>query len=184
MLIGTVAWMGTEKRAGWGECVRKWFFRRGETTTCKRAARGCLFMPQATVTANLHPFHHRPSNSPHQVPCLLTLPFQRSFGRAVSIPLESNLVFGFLYYVTDSQFLPQMLSQRILARRLPQVAARSTIAPRAPFSQIPALRAAEIEDPHQVRQFSTAMAPPFRRAGQWRMLTDMSRMAVIRTLPA
>lgn len=57
-----------------------------------------------------------------------------------------------LYCVTDSQFLPQMLSQRILARRLPQVAARSAIAPRAHFSQIPALRAAEIEDPHQVRE--------------------------------
>ncbi|KAJ5389273.1 uncharacterized protein N7496_000341 [Penicillium cataractarum] len=42
-----------------------------------------------------------------------------------------------------------MLSQRILARRLPQVAARSAIAPRASFSQIPALRAAEVEDPLQ-----------------------------------
>lgn len=42
-----------------------------------------------------------------------------------------------------------MLSQRILARRLPQVAARA-IAPRASFSQIPALRAAEIDDPLQV----------------------------------
>lgn len=54
--------------------------------------------------------------------------------------------------LTDSQFLPQMLSQRILARRLPQVAARSAIAPRASFSQIPALRAAEVEDPLQVRE--------------------------------
>jgi NADH dehydrogenase (ubiquinone) 1 beta subcomplex subunit 8 len=42
-----------------------------------------------------------------------------------------------------------MLSQRILARRLPQVVSRA-IAPRAAFSQIPALRAAEIEDPLQV----------------------------------
>jgi NADH dehydrogenase (ubiquinone) 1 beta subcomplex subunit 8 len=42
-----------------------------------------------------------------------------------------------------------MLSQRILARRLPQVAARA-IAPRAAFSQVPALRAAEVEDPFQV----------------------------------
>ncbi|KAJ5376338.1 hypothetical protein N7509_013224 [Penicillium cosmopolitanum] len=43
-----------------------------------------------------------------------------------------------------------MLPQRILARRLPQVAARHAIAPRAAFSQIPALRSsAEIEDPHQ-----------------------------------
>ncbi|KAJ5481018.1 hypothetical protein N7539_006912 [Penicillium diatomitis] len=42
-----------------------------------------------------------------------------------------------------------MLSQRILARRLPQVVARSTIAPRASFSQIPALRAADVEDPFQ-----------------------------------
>ncbi|EPS30893.1 hypothetical protein PDE_05846 [Penicillium oxalicum 114-2] len=42
-----------------------------------------------------------------------------------------------------------MLSQRILARRLPQVVARSTIAPRASFSQIPALRAAGVEDPFQ-----------------------------------
>ncbi|KAJ5496334.1 NADH:ubiquinone oxidoreductase ASHI subunit [Penicillium fimorum] len=41
-----------------------------------------------------------------------------------------------------------MLSQRILARRLPQVAARA-IAPRASFSQIPALRAAEVDDPLQ-----------------------------------
>ncbi|KAJ5464631.1 uncharacterized protein N7458_000317 [Penicillium daleae] len=79
------------------------------------------------LAANLHPFHHGPCNPPPQVPYLLTLTFPRSFGRA-------------------------MLSQRILARRLPQVAARSAIAPRAHFSQIPALRAAEIEDPHQ-RQF-------------------------------
>ena len=42
-----------------------------------------------------------------------------------------------------------MLSQRILARRLPRVASRA-IAPRAAFSQMPALRAAEIEDPLQV----------------------------------
>lgn len=43
-----------------------------------------------------------------------------------------------------------MLSQRILARRLPQVAARHAIAPRALFSQVAALRAAEAEDPLQV----------------------------------
>ncbi|KAJ5225106.1 hypothetical protein N7468_006331 [Penicillium chermesinum] len=42
-----------------------------------------------------------------------------------------------------------MLPQRILARRLPQVAARHAIAPRAPFSQVAARRAAEIEDPLQ-----------------------------------
>ncbi|CAI7571072.1 unnamed protein product [Penicillium bialowiezense] len=41
-----------------------------------------------------------------------------------------------------------MLSQRILARRLPQVASRA-IAPRAAFSQIAARRAAEVEDPLQ-----------------------------------
>lgn len=43
-----------------------------------------------------------------------------------------------------------MLSQRILARRLPQLAARN-IVPRASFSQATALRAAEVEDPLQVR---------------------------------
>ena len=43
-----------------------------------------------------------------------------------------------------------MLSQRILARRLPKVAARYALTPRATFSQIPVLRAAEIEDPLQV----------------------------------
>ncbi|KAJ5631739.1 uncharacterized protein N7484_011839 [Penicillium longicatenatum] len=42
-----------------------------------------------------------------------------------------------------------MLSQRILARRLPQVAARHAIAPRASFSQVAALRASEAEDPLQ-----------------------------------
>ncbi|KAJ5558101.1 NADH:ubiquinone oxidoreductase ASHI subunit [Penicillium sp. DV-2018c] len=41
-----------------------------------------------------------------------------------------------------------MLSQRILARRLPQVAARA-IAPRASFSQVSALRDAAVEDPLQ-----------------------------------
>ena len=46
----------------------------------------------------------------------------------------------------------RMLPQRILARRLPQVAARHAIAPRATFSQVSALRAtAEVEDPLQVR---------------------------------
>lgn len=44
-----------------------------------------------------------------------------------------------------------MLSQRILARRVPQVATRYAIAPRATFSQVSALRAAEVEDPLQVR---------------------------------
>lgn len=44
-----------------------------------------------------------------------------------------------------------MLSQRILARRLPQVAAAChTIVPRAAFSQVTAHRAAEVEDPLQV----------------------------------
>ncbi|KAI9372017.1 hypothetical protein BJX61DRAFT_543096 [Aspergillus egyptiacus] len=42
----------------------------------------------------------------------------------------------------------QMLSQRILTRRLPQVALRST-APRASFSQVRALKAAEPDDPLQ-----------------------------------
>lgn len=51
----------------------------------------------------------------------------------------------------------QMLSQRILARRFPQVAARA-IAPRAAFSQAPALRAAEVEDPFQVYTLSGAHA--------------------------
>ncbi|KKK12756.1 hypothetical protein P175DRAFT_0501057 [Aspergillus ochraceoroseus IBT 24754] len=41
-----------------------------------------------------------------------------------------------------------MLPQRILARRLPQVALRSTI-PRASFSQVRALQAAELDDPLQ-----------------------------------
>jgi hypothetical protein len=53
------------------------------------------------------------------------------------------------FNVTDPQL--QMLSQRILARRLPQVAARHAIAPRATFSQVAAFRAAEVEDPLQVR---------------------------------
>lgn len=43
-----------------------------------------------------------------------------------------------------------MLSQRILARRVPQIAARYTIGPRASFSQVSTLRAAEAEDPLQV----------------------------------
>lgn len=43
-----------------------------------------------------------------------------------------------------------MLSQRILARRVPQIAARYTIAPRATFSSASTLRAAETEDPLQV----------------------------------
>lgn len=42
-----------------------------------------------------------------------------------------------------------MLSQRILARRLPQVAARYTV-PRASFSQVRSLKAAEVDDPLQV----------------------------------
>lgn len=42
-----------------------------------------------------------------------------------------------------------MLAQRILSRRLPQVALRST-APRAFFSQFRALKAAEDDDPLQV----------------------------------
>ncbi|KAJ5580153.1 uncharacterized protein N7459_006138 [Penicillium hispanicum] len=42
-----------------------------------------------------------------------------------------------------------MLSQRILARRLPQVAGRYAIPARAAFSQMPTLRATEIEDPLQ-----------------------------------
>ena len=43
-----------------------------------------------------------------------------------------------------------MLSQRILTRRLPQLAARSTV-PRASFSQVRSLKAAELDDPLQVR---------------------------------
>lgn len=43
-----------------------------------------------------------------------------------------------------------MLSQRILTRRLPQLAARTTV-PRAPFSQGRSLSAsAELDDPLQV----------------------------------
>lgn len=43
-----------------------------------------------------------------------------------------------------------MLSQRILTRRLPQLAARTT-APRASFSQVRSLGAsAELDDPLQV----------------------------------
>ncbi|KAJ5273917.1 hypothetical protein N7478_009042 [Penicillium angulare] len=42
-----------------------------------------------------------------------------------------------------------MFSQRILARRLPQLASRHAIVPRASFSQVSALRAAEVEDPLQ-----------------------------------
>lgn len=43
----------------------------------------------------------------------------------------------------------QMLAQRILSRRLPQVALRSTT-PRASFSQIHSLKAAGSDDPLQV----------------------------------
>lgn len=150
MLIGTVAWMGTEKRARWDDCVRKWFFRRGETRL--------VGAPRVDACCCLRPPFRKPPSVPSstlppslQVPCLLTIPSQRSFGGAVSIFHTWNWFLGFLCKVTDPQFLPQMLSQRILARRLPQVAARSAIAPRASFSQIPALRAAEIEDPLQVR---------------------------------
>lgn len=50
-------------------------FSSGETTTCKRAARGCLFLPQATSTANLHPFHHRPYNPPPKSPAFSPSPF-------------------------------------------------------------------------------------------------------------
>jgi NADH dehydrogenase (ubiquinone) 1 beta subcomplex subunit 8 len=46
-----------------------------------------------------------------------------------------------------------MLSSRILTRRLPQVAARFT-APRASFSQVRGLSAAEIDDPLQVCRLS------------------------------
>ncbi|CAL5869322.1 uncharacterized protein PFLUO_LOCUS3551 [Penicillium psychrofluorescens] len=42
-----------------------------------------------------------------------------------------------------------MLPQRIVARRLPQVAARFATAPRASFSQARVLKASEIEDPLQ-----------------------------------
>ncbi|KAL2864883.1 uncharacterized protein BJX67DRAFT_359898 [Aspergillus lucknowensis] len=41
-----------------------------------------------------------------------------------------------------------MLAQRIFARRLPQVALRSTV-PRASFSQFRALKSAEVDDPLQ-----------------------------------
>lgn len=43
----------------------------------------------------------------------------------------------------------QMLAQRTLSRRLPQVALRSTT-PRASFSQIHSLKATENDDPLQV----------------------------------
>lgn len=150
MLIGTVAWMGTEKLARWGDCVRKWFFRRGENTL--------VSAPRVDACRCLRPYFRKPPSVPSstlqpslQVPCLLNFPSQRSFGIAVSIFHAWTVPLDLLSGVTDSQFLPQMLSQRILARRLPQVAARSAIVPRASFSQISALRAAEIEDPLQVR---------------------------------
>ncbi|CAG7948559.1 unnamed protein product [Penicillium olsonii] len=54
-----------------------------------------------------------------------------------------------------------MLSQRILARRLPQVASRA-IAPRAAFSQMPALRAAELDDPLQNNNYPNP--PALKRA--------------------
>lgn len=66
------------------------------------------------------------------------------------MPLDHDRSGPAIFIVTDSQL--QMLSQRILARRLPQVAARHAIATRASFSQVAALRAAEIEDPLQVRR--------------------------------
>ncbi|KAJ5804309.1 uncharacterized protein N7518_000612 [Penicillium psychrosexuale] len=54
-----------------------------------------------------------------------------------------------------------MLSQRILARRLPQVAVRA-IAPRASFSQVPALRA--IEDDMALQNNNYPNPPPLKRA--------------------
>ena len=42
-----------------------------------------------------------------------------------------------------------MLAQRLVSRRLPQVALRSTV-PRASFSQVRALKAAENDDPLMV----------------------------------
>ncbi|BCS05194.1 uncharacterized protein AKAW2_80995S [Aspergillus luchuensis] len=62
-----------------------------------------------------------------------------------------------------------MLSQRILARRLPQVAARYT-APRASFSQVRSLKAAEVDDPLQNNNYQNP--PRVKRAfrdpyGDW-----------------
>lgn len=49
MLIGTVAWMRTEKRAEWDDLPEEVVFSSGRGYTCKRAARGYLFLPQAVV---------------------------------------------------------------------------------------------------------------------------------------
>ncbi|TPR05145.1 Peptidyl-prolyl cis-trans isomerase cyp6 [Aspergillus niger] len=62
-----------------------------------------------------------------------------------------------------------MLSQRILTRRLPQVAARYTV-PRASFSQVRSLKAAEVDDPLQNNNYQNP--PRVKRAfrdpyGDW-----------------
>jgi len=128
------------------------FFLVGATLcTCKRAAPGCLFMPQATVpqtsvsiieTLSLH---LNPSCQPPP-----SLDFSGLLAEQLVFHLISIKLYLLFSVSTDSQL--QMLFQRILARRLPQVAARHAIAPRASFSQIAALRAAEFDDPFQVRR--------------------------------
>lgn len=153
MLIGTVALMGTEKDRRWMEYVESGFFV-GTITWSRRA---WLPVGLSLVTgglrphsANLHPFiiDIQPPLL-NWLSCLpLTLICFRSFSITVStfLPLLRLLSSPAPSLTFNSS---QMLSQRILARRLPQVAARA-IAPRAAFSQVPALRAAEVEDPLQV----------------------------------
>ncbi|GFF60305.1 uncharacterized protein C11E3.02c [Aspergillus udagawae] len=69
---------------------------------------------------------------------------------ALPLPLSEHICPSFTPKLTNSAFehSKTMLSSRILTRRLPQVAARFT-APRASFSQIRRLSAAEIDDPLQ-----------------------------------
>lgn len=158
ILIGTGALMGTEKVVRWGKYVRKWFFcRERALTTCKRAA---PWMPRISGVIGLRCPQPQTSVSIIESSCtssppisLTFIPFPiglRSFGRAVSVGPISDFLPIFEALLTSNSLSFQMLSQRILARRLPQVAARHAIAPRASFSQVAALRAAEAEDPLQV----------------------------------
>jgi hypothetical protein len=111
-------------------------------------------MPEVSTAANLR-LHHRiilhfiSTNFPDLYP----LPHWSSIFWQSS-ECWSDFRFPFEYVralLTFNSPSLQMLSQRILARRLPQVAARHAIAPRASFSQVAALRASEAEDPLQVQ---------------------------------
>lgn len=119
-------------------------------------APGCLVAASGGSAANLR-CHHQPSlRSTHLKFTYLPPSFCLwTFGRAVSIPFFT--IYLGLYLPVSASLTPivQMLSQRILARRMPQVAARYAIAPRAAFSQASTLRAAEVEDPLQVRSCLT-----------------------------